>query len=229
MFGDVFGQVFGLAPFGKVQATDDRLARRARENKILEAQAKGAAVSGSLVAAIVPWGTIAAAGAELTALAFKVAILVRKHGDAILSGDSKAIAKWVRRAGKWNAKKRERVATRLQKELEREQKRAARKEGRKHGKVGDTLAIHMKAHKMKLAALVAIEAESRKNRHTPVIGDDPSTVPDLVEADPNAGLPDASEAAFSMPGGVPLSYWIAGAAGLGVLAVVLSRNSRSAA
>jgi hypothetical protein len=87
----------------------------------------------------------------------------------------------------------------------------------------------MKAHKMKLAALVAIEAESRKNRHTPIVGDEPGTVPDLVEADPQAGAPDASELAFSAPGGVPLSYWIAGAAGVGVLAVVLSRNSRSAA
>lgn len=253
VFGDIFGQVF--APFGKVQSTDDRIARRARENKIIEANAKGAAAAGSLLLVTIPqpWGALAAASAELTALAFKVAVMVRGRGDKILTGDAKAIAGFIRRAGRWNAEKRKRVAVRLHKQLERLQKHAARKGGAefagreeraerkearqerraerhgKHGRVSDTLAIHIRAHQMKIAALVALEVESRKDRHSPVVGDEPRTVPALVEADPSAGMPDAGEASFSAPGGVPLSYWIAGAAGIGVLAVVLSRNSRSAA
>ena len=258
MFGNALAQVFGAGS----QSTDDRLARRGRENKILEAQQKGtAAASAILMTLPQPWGLLAAASAALTSLGFKVAILVRGRGDKILTGDAKAIAGFIRRAGRWNGAKRKRVAMRLHKQLARllarakrkgadlsgsdlelagREERAERKEARQErrasrrggkGKVGDTLAVHIKAHQMKIAALVALEVGSHQNPNTPLVGDEPATVPALVEADPASGMPDASEAAYESEsyGGIPLTYWIGGAAAVGVLAIVLARSGRETA
>lgn len=201
-----------------------RLKRRARGTKALDATTKAVATSTAALAVLgAPWGTVAASAGAAVAVALKVAGLIRHRGDLVLSGDPKAIAGFLRRSARWNAAKRKRVAVKLHKQFQRLQKRASRRSGRR-GKIGDTLAVHIKANKMKISALVALEVESRKDHRTPVVADDAATIPSRVESDPSAGLPDAAEAEFVNIGGVPLSYWIGGAAAVTVLSILLTRS-----
>lgn len=213
----------------KEQTLDERAARRAKEDKILAAQQKvTGSMSTALLAIPAPWGELAALSAALTSVAFGIAIKLRKHASLVLAGDEKAIAGFMRRAARWNAKKRERVAVRLGKELTREKHRIAKKAGHNH-RASDTLLVHMKTHQMKLAALVALHVASLQKPREALIAGDASTTPVNVEADPTSGLPDASEASFSatMIAGIPVPWLIAGAVAA-VAAVYVARHRPAA-
>jgi len=96
-------------------------------------------------------------------------------------------------------------------------------------KIGERLAKEAKHAKGK--HLDKIQAELRIVGAVIAFGlaEKRKQVPPAVPPDTLAAEHGETETLSDGPGGVPLSYWIAGAAGIGVLAVVLSRNSRTAA
>lgn len=227
--GTVASAFADLGPLGKPktdETTEERLARRARETKMLAAQEKaGYTVAGAIVL-IFPWGTLSAAGAALMGLAFRVAQTLRKRGDRALTGDAKAIAGFMRRSARWNSQKRERVALRLKKQLDRLTNRANRRKGKKQS---DTNLIKIKLHQMKIAALVAQEGESRLKGGQPLVAGEADTSPDVVGADPHAGDVDAGEADYGTDfAGFPITYWIAGAAVGVVAAIIIARRPAAA-
>lgn len=206
-------------------ATDKATARRARETKILAIQEKGAYTSASLVVGIVPWGTLAAAGAYATGLAFKAAIAIRKGEDKALAGDTKVIAGFIKHSAKWSGEKRKRIALKLNKQLEGLKKRGKKKKflSKKTLAETDTNRIKTAKTQMKIAALVALEAESRKDKTTPLVAGDTATTPVSVEANPASSAPDAAETAFTA---APTGWYVAGGAVLvASVAIALSRRT----
>ena len=111
--------------------------------------------------------------------------------EKLLSGDQAAIAGWAKRAAKWPASKRKRIAEKL---LKKFQELKAKGDKKRFGKEReDTKGYQAKfnEYKLKLAALYRLEAQARKAPKKPIVPDDPETTP--IYADTQMDTPDLAE------------------------------------
>lgn len=206
------------------ETTEDRLARRAREDRAVKATtsavgAGGTAAMATLAAvgvAFPPWSTLVAAGAAIT-LAATLAIVgaVRKRESKLLAGDKSAIRVFIKKSARWGAAKRKRVATSLLKQFQRHKAKGTKRGGflglgRKVKRDRDTWRAHQAALRMKLEVLTSLEIAARQDPKTPLVYGDKRTTPVVADQQVDS-----------------LVWWVLGGAGVVLIGILAIRPRRA--
>jgi hypothetical protein len=146
--------------------------------------------------------------------------MVESYGNFGDSDLGAAATSFPKKAAKWKAAKRARALARLMRALARH---------RKHKKQGPAWQKRDATLRTKIAAIRAADKAAEAN---PAAAAQVEAAPDVPDTDTDTSddAPEVAQPAEnSAYGGIPLTYWIGGAAAAAVLAIVLARSGREPA
>ena len=183
-----------------------------------------------------PAMTMSTAGGGAAA-AVKLGLLFSERGSKALAGDESAVRPFARRAARWSAARRARVAEKLAKQiksLEAKHKKIRRRKIRIFlRKIPTKVLKKIAIRKLKLKVLYAIEHRSKLRKKKRVMADEPDSVPDEVEQRPDADQDDSSDTTdtpaevAAAPAGLPIWVWLGAGGAVAVVAVAASRRRAS--
>lgn len=161
------------------EAAEVRAAAHEKGTRGVRTAAATIGAASAVVAAIPPFGPIAAVIGGSIALGLTIAAAVRDGEDKVLRGDSSVIAGYIKKVAKWDRAKRKKEAEKLLVKYQKHTEKGEKKYllTKKKYKDTDAWRIAHKKLKMKLLALHVSEVTARAFPNSPKVKGDPRTSP----------------------------------------------------